>query len=268
MSHHYGVRLASPGDRPAVEKLLRAGFGDEEEFLCAFFDFLYPTCKTILATDGEEIAATATLIPCQVMLPGAPAQDALYLYSLTTLPAFRGRGHAQRLLDYAKGECERVFLHAADDSLFSMYAARGWRGMMHARWMELPAQEQAMTYHPRTGNDYRSLRAQYLKDKAYIEWHPETYRFLNDLLYFGLGGLFESENALVAVLNHEDSCLYVAEALGKDALGLSQHLAYLCHCERVKILMPCTADAPGAFPYAQGVGASIPDPIHLSFVFL
>jgi len=237
--------------------------------LCAFFDHLYPYCDTILSLDGDEIAATATLLPCQIVQPNSDIQDALYLYSLNTLPTFRGRGHAQRLLDAAREKSPRVFLHAADDSLFDMYAARGWRGMMYTRWEELPAEPAHLSIQRLRGEDYLKARENLLQSTAHVRWDTNALQFLDDLLFFGNGGLFASQNAIAAVLSKEDNdCLYIAEALGDDALALARALAHAHDCPRAKVLTPCLPEAPGAFPYAQGVGLPIPDPMYLSFVFL
>lgn len=263
------VRLASPGDQPVVEHLLRTGFGDEEEFLCAFFNHLYPHYDTLLSMDGDDIAAMAILISCRILAPGKPAEDALYLYSLTTLPAFRGRGHAQKLLNAAKEKCSRVFLHAADDSLFAMYAARGWRSMMHVRQQEIPAVKPGFSITRLRGKEYRLLREKYLHNTPHIAWDETTMRFLDDLLFSGNGGLYACDDGIAAVLSREDNnCLPVAEALGKNALSLAAALAYMNGCPQASALIPCTAEFPGAFAYAQGVGEAIPDPIQLSFVFL
>jgi len=263
------VRLASPCDKSAVEALLRAGFGDEEEFLCAFFDHLYPTCETLLSVDDGCIAAMAALIPCKVIQPGSPSHDALYLYSLTTLPAFRGRGHAQRLLNAAQEKCHSVFLHAADDSLFRMYASRGWRSMMHVRWQNEHAAKPLSPIIPQSGYDYLAMRERLLQATPHIAWNESTGCFLHDLLCGYDGGLYASNGAIAAVIDRtDDSRLYLAEALGENAAQLAQGLAHMHSCNHSYILTPCTADAPGAFPYAQGVGEEIPDPIQLSFVFL
>lgn len=263
------MRLASPRDKSQVEHLLRTGFGDEEEFLRAFFDHLYGHCETILSMDEGNVAAMTALIPCKVSQPGQPLQDALYLYSLTTLPAFRGRGHAQKLLDAARQKCSRVFLHAASDSLFRMYAARGWRSMMHAHWQEAPAASPAFPIIPQSGTQYLEKREQLLQSTPHIVWDEATGRFLHDLLCGYDGGLYAGEDAIAAVLERaDDGALCLAEALGRNAAPLAQGLAHTHACEKARILTPCTADTPGAFPYAQGIGDEIPDPIQLSFVFL
>ena len=235
----------------------------------AFFAYLYPQYDTLLSMDGDDIAASATLIPCKIIRPGQEDTDALYLYSLTTLPAFRGRGHAQRLLDAAKEKCSCVFLHAADDSLFSMYKARGWRGMMHVKEQLVPAQKHDIDIKPLHAHEYLHLREQHLADVPHVCWDENAMHFQAELLLFGNGGFYAYNHSIAAVLNWEDKhCLPIAEALGNDATMLCAALAHAYRHEKAGVLIPCTATDPGAFPYAQGVGEEIPDPIQLSFVYL
>ena len=60
------VRLADPCDWPAAEAMLRAGFGDEDWFLRAFFDFVWQRCDTLLSLQDGVPAAMTALLPCQV----------------------------------------------------------------------------------------------------------------------------------------------------------------------------------------------------------
>ena len=63
MTGPLSVRLADPCDWPAAEAMLRAGFGDEDWFLRAFFDFVWQRCDTLLSLqDGVPAAMTALLL--------------------------------------------------------------------------------------------------------------------------------------------------------------------------------------------------------------
>lgn len=261
------VRLASPGDRPAVEKLLRAGFGDEEGFLRAFFAHVFPYCDTLLSLDGDEIAAMAALIPCEIVA-GNERQAALYLYSLSTLPAFRGRGHARSLLSAAQEKCERVFLHAANDSLFAMYQRLGWQPAMHACYTEMPPAIPQTVFQEISGEEYYRLREMALRHAPHIRWNKHTCAFLHDMLSAYGGGLYAAHEAVIAVQEEKDGVLYLGEAFGKDAPRLAAELCLRYAVEKCHLLTPCAPDAPGAFPMAQKVGGSIPDILQISFVFL
>lgn len=262
------VRLASPCDQPAVEKLLRAGFGDEEGFLRAFFEHVFPHCDTLLSLDNGEIAAMATLIPCEIFTMDQPRRTALYLYSLTTLPAFRGRGHARAILSAAQEKCERVFLHAADDSLFDMYQNLGWQPAMYAHYTEMPPAIPQTVFEEISGEEYYRIRELALKSAPHIRWNKHTCCFLHDMLSAYGGGLYLAHEAVIAVQEEKDGILYLGEAFGKEAPRLAAEIALRYACDKCHLLTPCAPDTPGAFPMAQRVGADIPDILQISFVFL
>ena len=262
------VRLATPCDKPVIEHLLRTGFGDEEGFLRAFFEHVYPFCDTVVSLDNGQIAAMATLIPCDVVQKGAAPQNALYLYSLTTLPEFRGRGHARLLLSAAQQKRSRVFLHAADDSLFGMYENLGWRPMMHAHYVDMPPAVPQTEFTEISGDDYFRLREAALCDTPHIRWNQNTCRFLHDMLSAYGGGLYAAHNAVIAVQEEKDGVLYLGEVFGKEAPRLAAEIALRYACDECRLLTPCTQDTPGAFPMAQGVGEKMPDVLQISFVFL
>ncbi len=262
------VRLATPGDKPVIEHLLRTGFGDEESFLCAFFEHVFPYCDTLLSLDNGAVAAMAALIPCEIIQKGQENLPALYLYSLTTLPDYRGRGHAKALLAAAQEKCSRVFLHAADDSLFQMYGRLGWRPMMHACYTEMPPAIPQTVFQEINGDEYYRLRELALKNAPHIRWNKHTCRFLHDMLTAYGGGLYLAHEAVIAVEEERDGILYLGEAFGREAPRLAAELSLRYACNTSYLLTPCTADTPGAFPMAQGVGAPIPDILQISFVFL
>lgn len=262
------VRLASPCDKPVIEHLLRTGFGDEEGFLRAFFKHVFPFCDTIVSLEDEQIAAMAALIPCEIIEKGKPNEKALYLYSLTTLPEFRGRGHAKLLLNAAQQRCSRVFLHAADDSLFQMYAALGWQPMMYAQYTDMPPAIPQTVFTQISGDEYFRIRELALKNAPHIRWNKNTCRFLHDMLSCYGGGLYAAYEAVIAVQEEKDGVLYLGEAFGKEAPRLAAEIALRYACDISRLLIPCPADTPGAFPMAQGIGAPIPPVLQISFVFL
>ncbi len=268
MTNAHAVRLASPCDQTAVENLLRLGFGDEEGFLRAFFQHIYPFCDTLLSLDGDEIAAMATLIPCEILEPNQIRKPALYLYSLTTHPSFRGRGHAKAILSAAQEKCDRVFLHAADDSLFAMYQRLGWQPAMHAHYTEMPPAIPQTVFREINGEEYYRIRELALKHAPHIRWNKHTCHFLHNMLSAYGGGLYLAHEGVIAVQEEKDGTLYLGEAFGREAPRLAAEIALRYGCEKVHLLTPCTPDTPGAFPMAQRAGADIPSILQVSFVFL
>lgn len=255
------TRIADPCDWPVAEAMLRAGFGDEDWFLYAFRDHIWQKCDVLLSCQQHKAAAMAALLPCQICLPGQPAQPALYLYALTTLPAHRGQGHARRLLLAAQARCERVFLHAEDASLHAFYQRLGWRDGMHARRVMLPAAV-GEALPAVDGSTYYAVREALLRDTPHIRWDENLCCFAQRLLACEGGGLYASAHAACAVTGRQAQCLMLSEMLG-DAVPV-QALAAQQHCHTLCALTSCRD---GALPLAQSVGKPLPAPLHLGFDF-
>ena len=257
------VRLALPCDKPAVEALLRAGFGDEEGFLYAFFAHLWPSCPILLSVAGQAPVAMAALLPCRIM---PEDRQTHYLYALTTLPAFRGQGHAHALLQAAQARCGSAFLHAADEDLQSFYARQGWQSCMYAQRQTLsgppapvPSRVNAKVYFRR--------REAILADQPHILWQGALCDFAHDLLLDAGGGLYAGPDSLLAVTECENGTLYLGEALGPGAPSAAQALANSLGCRQALVNLPCPPHASGAFPLCQYVGPAFPSVLHLGFDF-
>lgn len=261
MTGPLSVRLADPRDWPAVEAMLRAGFGDEDWFLHAFFDFVWQRCDTLLSLQDGMPAAMTALLPCQVYQPGQASLPALYLYALTTLPAHRGQGHARRLLQAAQARCERVFLHAEDAPLHALYQRLGWQDAMRAQHRTLPAMPGSAP--PAVdGPAYFTARETLLRDTPHIVWDENLCAFACRMLTCEGGGLYADARAACAVTGVQDGCLTLCEVLG-DA-STAQALAAQLGCGSLSTLVPC---AQGELSLAQSIGAPLPAPLHLGFDF-
>ena len=255
------VRLADPCDWPAAEAMLRAGFGDEDWFLRAFFDFVWQRCDTLLSLQDGVPAAMTALLPCQVYQPGQASLPALYLYALTTLPAHRGQGHARRLLQTAQERCERVFLHAEDAPLHALYQRLGWQDAMRAQRRTLPAMPGSAP--PAVdGPAYFAAREALLRNAPHIVWDENLCAFACRMLACEGGGLYADTRAACAVTGVQDDCLTLCEALG-DA-SAAQALAAQLGCSSLSALIP---SAQGGTALAQAIGDPLPIPLHLGFDF-
>ena len=255
------VRLADPCDWPAAEAMLRAGFGDEDWFLRAFFDFVWLRCDTLLSLSDGVPAAMTALLPCRIHQPGMDSLPALYLYALTTLPAFRGQGHARRLLHAAQERCTHVFLHAEDAALHSFYQQLGWQDAMLACRKSLPA-ESGIAPPPVDGAAYLAAREALLQNIPHIVWNEGLCAFADRMLACEGGGLYADARAACAVTGIQDGRLLLSEALGD--VCAAQALAAQLGCASLSALLPC---AQGDIVLAQSIGAPMPAPLHLGFDF-
>lgn len=255
------TRIADPYDWPAAEAMLRAGFGDEDWFLYAFRDHIWQKCEVLFSSYQHQDAAMAALLPCKIFLPGQPARPALYLYALTTLPAYRGQGHARNLLLSVQARCECVFLHAEDASLHAFYQRLGWRDGMHAQRVTLPAAA-GEALPAVDGKAYHAAREALLRDTPHIQWDENLCCFAQRLLACEGGGLYANADAACAATGRQGQCFMLSEMLGNAAPV--QALAAQHGCDTLSALTSCHY---GGLPLAQSIGKPLPAPLHLGFDF-
>lgn len=93
---------AGAGDHPAVHQLLTAVFQgpSRDDFFSALEDPVYEPCDRLVVKRGAQVLSHLHLAQ-RVMRYGADALPLSVAYRLATLPEYRGRGYAKRLLSAA-----------------------------------------------------------------------------------------------------------------------------------------------------------------------
>lgn len=127
---------AAPRDLSGLSELwVRCFPPDEEPYARWFYEkFLLPERCPAAFAQGRPVCS-CTLMDGTLRRQGEEV-PVFYLYALATLPEFRGRGLAGKILDLAQETAERtgragVILRPASRSLFQYYGARGYRTDFH-----------------------------------------------------------------------------------------------------------------------------------------
>lgn len=121
------IRPSRQGDEPALKKIWKEAFHDEESLISDFFKNYYtPRMATVLEYNGEPVSAFYTFYGITLDFPNLPELACPYGYSLGTLPECRGRGWGAELTREGArrvfGEGYRLFsLLPADDKLRRWY---------------------------------------------------------------------------------------------------------------------------------------------------
>lgn len=121
------LRPSRKGDEPHLKNIWKLSFHDDDSLIDGFFDSLYqPGMATLMVADGEPVSAIYTLSGTKVLLPGTEALDCPYVYSLGTLPNYRGKGYGAMViaesarLAYLEGY-DFVCFQPASESLYRWY---------------------------------------------------------------------------------------------------------------------------------------------------
>lgn len=113
-----------------IAEMWRLCFGDPDEYINFFLENAFKPEQTLLARDGEKIAAMLTLIPFEAVSENRTFAGR-YIFAVATHPDYQKRGISTALLD----ESHRVMkesgvdfsvLVPASESLFDFYGKRGF----------------------------------------------------------------------------------------------------------------------------------------------
>lgn len=114
-----------------LKQLWKNVFGDEDEYLEAYFSQMYDEENTLVYWDGDKIAAALYIIPYDLCYSGRKEKCA-YLYALATDSRYRRQGIMSELIHKALEKCRRegylcCVLIPAEDSLCSYYEKFGFK---------------------------------------------------------------------------------------------------------------------------------------------
>lgn len=223
---------ASQADRAALMTLWRAGFPEDPALVVerTLDRLLAPeTCLVLRAAeDGrEQVVSMAFLLPASLCMDGRelPIQ---YLYAVTTLPTWRGRGLGGQLLREAfrrgqeagyVGSC----LHPGEPSLTAYYRRFGYQEALYMTerqldcgdWIHWPAAEteRLKDIQPSCAEKYRQRRDSFLTGRSgWIRWGSRVVEQEVASAQEAGGGVLVGPDGC-AVCEPEGECLLLRELL-------------------------------------------------------
>ena len=127
------VRLADPCDWPAAEAMLRAGFGDEDWFLHAFFDFVYEVVREKLILGVDELTDSDIRVFFKDKQTQSEKIAALQDYTLHRLgSAYKTQLYEAGILDDNKGNVRKILRPILDVALERWLQNNGYAVMISA----------------------------------------------------------------------------------------------------------------------------------------
>ena len=144
--------------------------------------------------------------------------DAQYVYAVATLPEYRGRGLAGRILTFAKEHYdEPLILAPADELLIRYYEKLGFKtafsgtGAQADNFITALAvdEEEEMPYelYPLSAEEYKKLRDEKCSCEGYVQWDEDAISYVIKLCeHYGgkcVGVRHEGQDALADILMYE-----------------------------------------------------------------
>lgn len=122
----YILRTWQPQDKPQLKALWELSFGDDGEFIDAFFRaFLKKDTCVVAECDGKVVSAMYILANNMINPYRKNLLSAGYTYALATLPEYRGRGIGKAVYQAANAKVlethDMAFVLPAEESLYPFY---------------------------------------------------------------------------------------------------------------------------------------------------
>lgn len=239
-------------NRDEIQEIWQRSFGDEE----AYVDFYLQnrmTEETMLLyyLDGKAVSM-ASFLPVEYR-KGEENIPSRYVYAVATLPGYRGRGYATKLLEFAKTYYQEPFiLSPADETLCGYYEKLGFREAFKGkaepepdiRMMELPVSEEADSFdfsEQITPEEYADIREAHFLQEGFVRWPEDAVSYaMAENAYCGGKTLLvcraeELKNKAILMYRMDGECLLVEETTLSD--------------EELRELMPRLLEETGAAEY-------------------
>lgn len=241
------VTVASAGMVPALKRLWKECFGDEDSTINFYYDNRFCPENTLVWLRGQTPVSMLTLLPAQLRQNGALV-PVRYLYAVATSKAARGAGLSTQLLEHANRLTEQqggalTFLVPATPSLFDFYAKRGYTDSFFLKIAAFAAQDlrncdtNCIKIDKISDAEYKELRDTHFDAEGYICWDSAAihYALAENRFQGGFSCKISSAYGQSTALCYkiEDKLIVRETTLPDDAL--------LCGCAALAQRHKCTS---------------------------
>ena len=184
-----------------LKVIWKESFADPDWYINFFFDRRFEAENTLVYLDGDKPVSMFFMLPAQINIDGT-YKNARYIYGVSTLPKYQGRGYSTALLKYANDTLlsstdnmpdgvSSTFLTPASSSLFDFYKKQDYKNAFLVKEIDLTIKDLAKI--DPTGFDFKNVDAiKYaaIRNKAfdchgYVKWDEKALEYMlaeNELL--------------------------------------------------------------------------------------
>ncbi len=205
-------------DGEQIEKIWRTCFGDDKEYIRFYMEHRMTEENMLVMYEDGKAVAMASFLPVRYLCAGEYV-DARYVYAVATLPEYRGRGLARRILTFAQEHyAQPLILAPAEESLMRYYEALGFqkafpdtRGNMADTLTALSYTEEEDVFdaaEPITAQEYVEIRDERCEREGYVRWDEAAVCYAIELCsHYGGGAV-----ALTHADGKKDILMYEKDA--------------------------------------------------------
>lgn len=182
-------------DEEAIRDIWKQSFGDEDDYISFYLEHRMTEENMLIIKQEGKAVSMASFLPVQYLHEGTYI-DSCYVYAVATLPEYRGRGFAARIMEFAEELYEQPLLLApADESLISYYEKLGFqRAFPHTRQQftsgvqALEVREKsAFSMEEVTAEEYTRIRDYKCAREGYVRWDEQSVQYAMELCANGGG---------------------------------------------------------------------------------
>lgn len=208
------IVFANETDKEAIEEIWQECFGDGREYIDLYLSNRFETENMLVIHEDGRPVSMLSLLPLNITV-NEEKHAARYVYAVATLPAYRNRGYASRLIKYAFDKYEEpLILQPASEELQHYYKKLGFVDAFKQSpcWLYNPCTEKMtcvsgksvyemaedMAYMPMTfvsenesgltelgkwqvtdvsAKEYKEIRDLYFCSEGYAEWDETAIRY-------------------------------------------------------------------------------------------
>lgn len=233
-------RKAFPADIPAIRRLWKTVFEDEDSYLDLYFESLFQAENTWLAEsdEGEILSMSILYYHKDFLCEGKSFSSCPCVYAVATDPAHRGHGYAMELIRMQLQETDQSeeyplsMIAPADRGLAELYANKfGYQDAFYADKMEFRPYDFLISEEniPKDliikefdAADYNMVRELLLEGKDHLVYREEQIAFLEKSFKETGGGLYELRRSFAG--DSLRAGIFAAERISEERIKLHELL--------------------------------------------
>ncbi len=227
---------------PYLKNIWKECFGDSDKYIDFFFENRYKDDNVVIKICDDIPVAMLFVLEADIIV-NDKAEKYGYIYAVSTLKAYRGRGISTELINYANSNfgLKGTFLVPASESLFNFYKYRDYKEAFSLKEVLFETYENKVDMYvidEISADKYTELRDNMFLQEGYVKWGCEAIKYaLEENVFIGGKNYYIEYNGNVyAVMGYSEKGRFFArEAVisDKDFYDVLNFIAVKEKCNEV-----------------------------------
>jgi GNAT superfamily N-acetyltransferase len=274
------IRFATKDMIPELKLIWKESFHDDDAYIDFYYENRFKGENTLVWLENERAVSMLTLMPA-FLHESSGRKKVFYIYAVSTLPSYRGKGISSLLLQHANRITDGMtILVPATESLFNFYERNGYQPNFSRKVVNLVVHEEVDRFvskranmegllkvseykenqndesvfgidieeiKPSDASKYKLLRDQAFGGEGYIEWDEPSvaYSIMENTFTGGFTHLIDGK--YIAMSRPFEGTLFIRETtLPSNYLKVyADTMVKRLSCKKIEIYLPSFSELPG-----------------------